>query len=94
MHLVLLGVMRTLLLAWYSGNIPHNLSQKLIQVISDFMINNRNSLPEEFVRQPRDLKYFLIWKTTEFCTFLLYSGPVVLRGVLDTNKYNYFWLYM
>lgn len=90
MHLVLLGVMRTLLLTWYSGNIPHKLSQKLIQVTSDFMINNRNSLPEEFVRQPRDLKYLLRWKATEFRTFLLYSGPVALRGVLDANKYKNF----
>jgi len=32
MHLVLLGVMRTLLLTWYSGNITHKLSRKLIQI--------------------------------------------------------------
>jgi len=90
MHLVCLGVMRTMLLIWCNGDLPHKLSRKLIQVVSDFMTNNRRSLPMEFVRQPRDLKYLLRFKATEYRSFLLYLGPVALKGVLTDEKYNNF----
>lgn len=88
MHLVYLGVMRTMLIIWYQGDIPFKLSRQLINQISDFMDNA--NLPDEFVRKPRVLKYLLRWKATEFRSFLLYVGPVALRGILDDNKYNNF----
>lgn len=88
MHLIYLGVMRTMLTTWYQGDIPHKLSWQLIKKISDFM--EIQNLPEEFVRKPRALKYLLRWKATEFRSFLLYIGPVATRGVLDREKYNNF----
>ena len=39
-------------------------------------------MPSEFERQPRDLLEVKRWKATEFRQFLLYSGPIVLKGVL------------
>jgi len=78
MHLLCLGVMRTMLLIWCNGKLPHKLSRQLIQRISDFMKNNSRSLPVEFIRQPRELKYLLRFKVTEYRSFLLYLGPVAL----------------
>jgi len=54
------------------------------------MKNNSRSLPVEFVRQPRELKYLLRFKVTEYRSFLLYLGPVALKGVLSDEKYNNF----
>uniref|UniRef100_A0A2S2NIG0 Transposase domain-containing protein n=1 Tax=Schizaphis graminum TaxID=13262 RepID=A0A2S2NIG0_SCHGA len=88
MHLIYLGVMRTMLTTWYQGNLPYKLSQQLIKKISDFM--EIQNLPEEFIRKPRALKYLLRWKATEFRSFLLYTGPVATKGVLDRDKYNNF----
>lgn len=90
MHLVCLGVMRTMLLIWCKGELPHKLSRQLIQRVSDFMKNNSKSLPVEFVRKPRELKYLLRFKATEYRSFLLYLGPVALKGVLSDEKYNNF----
>lgn len=90
LHLVCLGVMRTMLLTWYDGVIPFKLSRQLIQKVSDFMFNNRLNLPSEFARKPRELKYLLRWKGVEYRSFLLYLGVVALKGVLDDNKYNNF----
>ncbi|XP_022177327.1 uncharacterized protein LOC111038505 [Myzus persicae] len=87
MHLVCLGVMRTMLLIWCNGELPHKLSRQLIERVSDFMKNNRRNLPVEFVRQPRELKYLLRFKATEYRSFLLYLGPVALKGVLSDDKY-------
>uniref|UniRef100_A0A2S2NV11 Transposase domain-containing protein n=1 Tax=Schizaphis graminum TaxID=13262 RepID=A0A2S2NV11_SCHGA len=88
MHLVYLGVMRTMLLTWYDGDLPFKLSRLLVQRISDFMCSAR--LPVEFVRKPRELKYLLRWKAVEYRSFLLYLGPVALKGILDQEKYNNF----
>lgn len=88
MHLVYLGVMRTMLITWCQGDIPYKLSRQLINKISNFMDNA--NLPDEFVRKPRGLKYLLRWKATEFRSFLLYVGPVALKGVLDDRKYDNF----
>lgn len=90
MHLVCLGVMKTMFLIWCNGELPHKLSRQLIQSISDFMKNNTGSLPVEFFRQPRKLKYLLRFKATEYRSFLLYLGPVALKGVLSDEKYNNF----
>ena len=47
-------------------------------------------MPSEFVGQPRSLKDLDRWKATEFCQFLLYTGPVVLRSVLSEDSYKHF----
>ena len=47
-------------------------------------------MPSEFERQPRDLLEVKRWKATEFRQFLLYSGPIVLKGVLSKSYYQHF----
>ncbi|KAF0711158.1 Uncharacterized protein FWK35_00024933 [Aphis craccivora] len=73
--------MRTMLSTWNDGMIPFKLSRQIIQRISNFLSSSR--LPVEFTRQPRELKYLLRWKATEFRSFLLYLGPIALKGNLD-----------
>ncbi|XP_031338969.1 uncharacterized protein LOC116167664 [Photinus pyralis] len=90
MHLVCLGVMRTLIVTWYSGDLPHRLSFENISTISNNLLQLVQNTPTDFVRKPREIKYVLRWKATEFRMFLLYFGPVVLKGVLDPEKYNNF----
>ncbi|KAE9536958.1 hypothetical protein AGLY_006765 [Aphis glycines] len=90
MHLVYLGVTRTMILTWSTGNIPHKLSSKLCLRLSSLLVEYRSCVPIEINRKPRELKLLLRWKATEFRTFLLYLGPVVLKSVLTSKKYENF----
>jgi hypothetical protein len=44
----------------------------------------------EFQRKGRSLDEIEDWKAVEFRTFLLYSGPIVLKGVLSEEQYEHF----
>lgn len=57
----------------------------------DARINNiSNQMPTDFARKPRSIKHYKMWKATEFRMFLLYTGPIVLYGILDVDLYNNF----
>jgi hypothetical protein len=98
MHLVCLGVMRKLLLFWLNGRIRREtylasrLSSVSVQCLSAKLVDLRHCLPREFVRRPRSLSELDRWKATEFRSFLLYTGPVVLKGVLSDTVYSHFML--
>lgn len=92
MHLCCLGVMKKLLILWIEGPIPHRLSQKQINLISNKLLQFRNRVPSHFSRKPRSLSEVKHWKATEFRNFLLYLGPMCLKGVLSTEKYHHFLL--
>lgn len=47
-------------------------------------------LPSDIHRKIRSLDNIKRWKGSEFRTFLLYVGVVVLRDVLPTNEYTHF----
>lgn len=91
MHLVCLGVVKKFLVStWCFGRAPHKLSASQIEHISDRLILLVPYIPVEFARKPRHLKYSKQWKATEFRTFLLYTGPLVLKNVLSKVKYEHF----
>lgn len=90
MHLVCLGVMKKLLLHWIRGPLSTRLSNTNINLISNRLIAIAEFFPREFARKPRSLHEIARWKATEFRQFLLYTGPVVLKGVLDDDLYNHF----
>ncbi|XP_019735241.1 uncharacterized protein LOC109521683 isoform X3 [Hippocampus comes] len=94
MHLVCLGVMKRLLDLWISttGPLRCRISSSLTSIISDRLLALRNYIPSEFTRRPRSLADRCRWKATEFRQFLLYTGPVVLRGVLKPQIYDNFLL--
>ncbi|XP_051157951.1 uncharacterized protein LOC127279569 [Leptopilina boulardi] len=82
MHLVLLGVIKKLIQLWVKGPLKVRLSSEEIRKISKRLLNLRCSIPCEFGRKPRSLLTYAHWKATEFRTFLLYTGPVVLKKIM------------
>ena len=91
MHLVLLGIMRKLLYFWVN-TIPFKFSVKNKKDINDKIILCRKYLPLEFNRLPRTFQELDRWKATEYRTFLLYLGPVLLSKYLPEKLFNHFLL--
>ncbi|XP_076298858.1 uncharacterized protein LOC143217965 [Lasioglossum baleicum] len=95
MHLVCLGVVKKLLSAWICGTFTKEvkLSANKIQIINDRMdVISNYYCPSEFARHSDTIQNFSKFKATEFRQFLLYTGPAVLKGVLDDNVYFHFLL--
>ena len=90
MQLVCLGVMKRLLLFWKEGPRPFRLTPFQISQISGRLKNMTGLMPSEFARQPRGLDELKRWKATELRTFLLYVGPIVLKGILRPEKHIHF----
>lgn len=93
MHLVCLGVVKRLLKIWVMGakvDLPNRLSQANISLINERILNCSLFLSSEFNRKGRILEDFCRWKAVEFRSFLLYTGVIVLKGVLPTEKYDHF----
>ncbi|XP_056449900.1 uncharacterized protein LOC130385424 [Gadus chalcogrammus] len=92
MHLVCLGNVRRLISLWIHGPLKCRLSSSTITTISSHLKSIREYIPRNFSRKPRSLSEFKQWKATEFRQFLLYTGPVVLKGRLSTRMYKNFML--
>lgn len=92
MHLVCLGVMRRLLMLWMKGPLNTRLGPQVKLQISQCLLSLRHFIPIEFARKPRALAEVERWKATEFRLFLLYTGPVVLRGKIPEAMYKNFML--
>ena len=98
MHLVCLGVCRKLLHFWLRGpirkgdSVASRLSAGTVQQLSEKLGKLCKYIPTEFARKPRSVSEVDRWKATEFRLFLLYTGPVVLFGVLSDVVYNHFML--
>lgn len=90
MHLICLGVIKKMIIMWTKGPRSARLSRIFINKISHMLITCRNTMPNDFVRKPRSLKEVKFWKAVEFRNFLLYTAPIVLRGVLERKKYIHF----
>jgi len=90
MHLICLGIVKKLILFWIKG--PHSvrLNTRSINKISHLLILLRNTTPVDSVRKLRSLKDVKQWKATEFRNFLLYTGPVVLKNILQEKIYMHF----
>lgn len=92
MHLVCLGVMKKLLSAWVYGKYSRlsKLSGRSIHIICTRLSNLKEYCPSDFARRPRSLDICSKYKATEFRQFLLYTGPVVMYGILDERLYKHF----
>ncbi|GBL89107.1 hypothetical protein AVEN_33836-1, partial [Araneus ventricosus] len=90
MHLVCLGVVRKLILAWYKGSLRIRLSSSAKTNLNQSLVDCSKYSPKEFQRKPRSLIEVDRWKATEFRCFLLYVGPVVLKDILLPDYYNHF----
>ena len=92
LHLLYLGVVRRLLLAWIRGSYSVRLSQQICSQLSNVLLNMSAYIPREFSRRPRSLLEIDRWKATEFRLFLLYTGPVAIRKFVSDAVYKHFML--
>lgn len=91
MHLIYLEVVKKLMLnLWCSGKPPYKLPAVKVNLISQLLLEQSKNIPKEFCRKPRSLSELKRWKATEFRQFLFYTGPVVLKSVLENKYYKNF----
>lgn len=92
LHLILLGVMKTLLIFWTKGTATYSTKfcSSDIQQIAGKILKARKTQPNDINRKSRPLSYLRLWKGTEFRTFLLKTGPVILKDHLTAEAYNHF----
>lgn len=90
MHLVCLGVVKRVCSYLLRTPNQRRLAPRQRVEISNRLVALRNAMPSEFARKPRSLHEMERWKATEFRQFMLYTGPVVLRGIVDEDIYNHF----
>lgn len=90
MHQLCLGVMKKLILAWIRGKREVRISAGHVNEISSKLVGLKSYVPNIFARKPRSLAEIDRWKATEFRQFLLYTGKIVLDGILRPDLYNHF----
>lgn len=90
LHLILYGAMKRLLTLWVVGTQHFKFTDADILEISRKHKQAGDTKPSEINRANRSLKCLSFWKATEFRTFLLKTGPVVLHGHLTEEMYNHF----
>ncbi|XP_076664960.1 uncharacterized protein LOC143367220 [Andrena cerasifolii] len=92
MHLVCLGVVKKLLSAWVHGEYSpfSKLRRRHISILSTRLKSLNRYCPSDFARRPRAIELCSKYKATEFRQFLLYTGPVILNGVLEETVYKHF----
>ena len=92
MHCVLLGVTKKLLSLWFAKDF----STKPYSAFNKFDLINKHLSklrPPLFVkRAPRSLSDLKYWKASEYRSFLLYYGPVVIKDVISPAQYGHFLL--
>ncbi|XP_035716752.1 uncharacterized protein LOC110861074 isoform X1 [Folsomia candida] len=91
MHLVCLGVTKKILKIFVHGKRKsYRLNKKSIDKISLRLEKCRPCVTSDFVRKSRPLSEVDRWKATEFRLFLLYTGPIVLKGIISEEYYRHF----
>ena len=66
------------------------LSQASLNEITSRLLSFKGKLPSEFARLLKSLNELNRWKATELRSFLLYTGPVALKGILSSSYYKHF----
>lgn len=95
MHLCCLGVMKKMFVDfWLHCKVATQLSQSAKRLLSNYLMLLKSQIPEEFQRTTtRLLENLPKWKAIEFCFFLLYIGPIILKKVLPEQLYQHFLLF-
>lgn len=86
MHIVHLGVMKKLIEIWMASS----LNKKEINEINIRAKTVERHRPCEIHRTIRAISDFKLFKANEFRTFLMITGPILLKDILDSEKYNHF----
>jgi len=94
MHLVCLGVVKKKILLWLgcikNSPLSIRLPSKSVKQISTRLLHLKICVTCDFARIPRGLNEVLRWKATEFRTFILYTGPIVLHSIVGEECYEHF----
>ena len=90
LHVVYLGVMKSLLTSWLNNHRNPRFTSRAIQKLSDMIVIAAQWVPEDFNRKPRGLQELCRWKGTEFRMFLLYLGPIILQHFLPEEYLIHF----
>ena len=93
MLLVFLGVVRKNIFLWLYGPLKTRLPSQTVNDISKSLISLSPHKSRNFSRKPRDLAEVKMWKASEFCQFLLYTGFIVLHKKLPSYTYRNFVLH-
>lgn len=76
---------------WLGGPSQTRLCNKDVTFVSDKLTFLKSFVPREFNRKTRSLDELSHWKATEYRTFLLYTGPIVLKdftiSIIMSDKY-------
>lgn len=89
-HLVWHGVFRRLLDVWHTWNGPWKLHREIKHDISFHLLSLADSCPRDFVRKPRSLKEWTMYKATEERRLCLYDGIVVFKDCIQKNIYHHY----
>lgn len=93
MHLLFLGIAKTLLNNIVFGSSKtRSIGPRNRLILTNLFRDLSGKIPAEFQRKTFDIVDLKNWKATQFRFFLLYSGVLVLRHVLPSNKYKHFCL--
>lgn len=90
MHQSCTGVAKRILVFLKQGPKKCKLRRQEREAICERLEHLSGKMPREFARQPRSLTELDRWKSTEFRMFILYVGPIVLRGLVSKKIYEHF----
>ncbi|CAI6370637.1 unnamed protein product [Macrosiphum euphorbiae] len=91
MHLICLGVMKKLINLWLSkGPVNSRIPSWKCKTLTKSLLQLKTCITRDFCRKPRPIQDVCRWKATEFRQFLLYTGPVVLKDILNEECYQNF----
>uniref|UniRef100_A0A1B0CBC6 Putative transposase domain-containing protein n=1 Tax=Lutzomyia longipalpis TaxID=7200 RepID=A0A1B0CBC6_LUTLO len=96
LHLLHLGVMKRLVLGWMEGKFNYHSKwpAAITKKVSRRLVKLNYYRPKELHRNIRDLNEISRWKATEWRTFLMYTGVVILKDILKEDVfYNFLLLF-
>lgn len=84
--------MKRCLTGWVNGsyNFRTKMSAHDANKLSEWLELSNSYFPSEATRNIRPLTTISYWKSIEYRTFLLYLGPVALKGIISAEAYNHF----
>ncbi|KAI2645785.1 Large tegument protein deneddylase [Labeo rohita] len=93
MHQACLGVMKKLLTVWVRGDRKVRMSAGQISNVTQRLLSLQKAIPSCFARKPRHLEDIDRWKATELRQFAVYTGKIVLKGILADQLYDHFMVF-
>jgi len=84
MHLICLGVMKKLINLWLSKRpVNSRIPSWKCKALTKSLLQVKTCITRDFCRKPSPIQDVCRWKATEFRQFLLYTGTIVLKDILN-----------